>query len=446
MTVTGQPAVIYTWDDANRLTQIVQASTTVAFGYDNADRRSALTLPNGITVQYGYDQASRLTALTYMLGTNILGNLTYSFDAANNVVQMGGSFARTGLPQPMASANYDAANQLTNWNGVSFAYDANGNLLTDGSNSYVWNARDQLASLNGTSFQYDGFGRRTQNVVGTRFLYDGVNAVQELNVTTPTANLLSGGLDQVFSRTDSSGISSFLPDLLGSTLALADSSGVLQTLYSYEPFGNTTTAGGSSSNLFQYSGRENDGTGIFYYRSRYYSPATQRFISEDPIGFLGGINRYTYVGGNPVRYRDPLGLNKSDPHSCGDPFRTLRQIQRSAFENKVLPWSDAAGGPRIDTGWPSFPSGPLTPPGADAWVGSPPTEVPGKTLQFQFTRGNPRQGGGLNFERLQHGTDLYGNAMSVNDLYSTYRGSRQFDTDFSHGISDIIKDAGNCSF
>jgi hypothetical protein len=43
-------------------------------------------------------------------------------------------------------------------------------------------------------------------------------------------------------------------------------------------------------------------------RNRYYSPQLQRFISEDPIGLSGGINRYGYVDGNPISEIDPLGL------------------------------------------------------------------------------------------------------------------------------------------
>ena len=46
-----------------------------------------------------------------------------------------------------------------------------------------------------------------------------------------------------------------------------------------------------------------------YYRARYYDPANARFLSEDPILFHGGVNFYAYVGGNPLRFRDPLGLD-----------------------------------------------------------------------------------------------------------------------------------------
>jgi len=43
------------------------------------------------------------------------------------------------------------------------------------------------------------------------------------------------------------------------------------------------------------------------YRARYYSPTLQRFISEDPSGFRGGINRYAYANNGPTNFRDPGG-------------------------------------------------------------------------------------------------------------------------------------------
>jgi YD repeat-containing protein len=94
MTVAGQPAVAYTYDDADRLTQVSQGSTTVGLTYDEAGRRSRLTLPNGITVDHGYDDASRLTALTYKLGQTTLGDLAYGYDPAGQRTRVSGSYAR----------------------------------------------------------------------------------------------------------------------------------------------------------------------------------------------------------------------------------------------------------------------------------------------------------------------------------------------------------------
>jgi len=172
------------------------------------------------------------------------------------------------------------------------------------------------------AFAYDGFGRRRAKTIGgttTQFLYDGLNPVQELASGTPTANLLTGlGIDEFFTRTDSVGVRNFLTDALGSSVALADGSGSVQTEYTYEPFGSTTTNGASSTNSFTYTGREADGTGLHYYRARYYSPHWSRFVSEDPIRFSGGLNVHRYVLDNPINFDDPTGLQMPAPRPNGD--------------------------------------------------------------------------------------------------------------------------------
>jgi RHS repeat-associated protein len=138
------------------------------------------------------------------------------------------------------------------------------------------------------SFVYDGLGRREKKTINgnlTEFLFDGVNPVQETSGATVLANIRSGlDIDEFLSRTDvAAGTTShLLSDALGSALALADSSGVIQTEYTYEPFGKTTATGTSNTNHFQYTSRENDGTELYYYRARYYQPQLQRFVGEDP--------------------------------------------------------------------------------------------------------------------------------------------------------------------
>jgi RHS repeat-associated protein len=137
-----------------------------------------------------------------------------------------------------------------------------------------------------------------------------------LSGTTPTANLVGGlGVDDVLTRTDSTGTRAFLTDGLGSTLALVDGSGTKQTSYTYDAFGGTSITGQTNGNSQQYTGRENDGTGLYYYRARYYSPSLGRFISEDPIGFAGGGNLYTYVNNDPVNLINPYGLESGGPQN-----------------------------------------------------------------------------------------------------------------------------------
>lgn len=118
---------------------------------------------------------------------------------------------------------------------------------------------------------------------------------------------MTGGVDEIFTRTDTSS-TSFLSDGLGSTIALTDATSHVATQYSYEPFGNTSISGTTSGNSFQYTGRENDGIGLYYYRSRYYNPVAQRFISQDPIGFSGSdLNLYGYTRNGPTNATDPTG-------------------------------------------------------------------------------------------------------------------------------------------
>jgi RHS repeat-associated protein len=99
----------------------------------------------------------------------------------------------------------------------------------------------------------------------------------------------------------------FATDHLGSTRALTDASGNSTPSVGYDSFGNVTS--GSSQSRYAYTGRELESeTSLLYYRARWYDPHQGRFVSEDPIGFEGGIHFYAYVGGSPMSFRDPLGL------------------------------------------------------------------------------------------------------------------------------------------
>jgi RHS repeat-associated protein len=315
MTVEGQPAVSYEYDDAHRLTAVRQAGTAVILGYDGAGRRTSITLPNGVVASYQYDVASRLTELRYSLDGTILGNLTYGYDVSGSRTSVGGSWARTALPRPLAAATYDAANRLETWGPTSFDYDLNGNTVSDGANLFAWNARNQLTAIDGAAaatFRYDAMGRRRSKTVGpttTRFLYDGANSVQEQSSGgVPIANILTAlGVDETLLRSDSSGPRVLLTDALGSTVAMADEAGRVQTQYTYEPFGATIVSGETSTNAAAFTGREDDGTGLYFYRARYYDPARGRFAKEDPIGFAGGVNLYAYTLNNPINSTDPSG-------------------------------------------------------------------------------------------------------------------------------------------
>jgi RHS repeat-associated protein len=178
---TLQPAVTYSYDDADRLTGITQAAGSINAGqaqsivlaYDAAGRRTQTTLANGSTVAYGYDAADQLTSMVYRKADGtLIGDLSYEYDANGRRTGMGGSLARVNLPAAdVTDAAYDANNRMTAWGGRSYSYDDNGNLVGDGSSTYQWDERDQLRGISSSagslaSFQYDSQGRRTGKTIG----------------------------------------------------------------------------------------------------------------------------------------------------------------------------------------------------------------------------------------------------------------------------------------
>jgi RHS repeat-associated protein len=87
----------------------------------------------------------------------------------------------------------------------------------------------------------------------------------------------------------------------------------------YDPYGNPIAAATQSG--YAFTGREWDAeTGLYYYRARYYDPKIGRFLSEDPIGFGGGVNFYAYVLNNPTNNTDPFGLLTQQQSICLSTF------------------------------------------------------------------------------------------------------------------------------
>ncbi|WP_379653770.1 RHS repeat-associated core domain-containing protein [Pseudoxanthomonas sp. UC19_8] len=331
MAVAGQPTQTYEYDSADRLTKILRGTEVVSYAYDQADRISEVILPNGVRAGHAYNDANQITGLAWRKPDNtLLGDLGYGYDVTGKIASQTGSFASQLLPDASGGVSqYDDNNRQTSKNSQPIAYDANGNVTSDGVRTYVWDVRDQLAEIREgssviASFTYDALGRRISKTEGgssVSYLYDAQDVVQETRAGVTNPIFTGLGVDQRYARSEQSGRVYYLVDALGSTRALTDGQGGVVQRYDYSPYGETSQTSSSFTNPYKFTGREQDLTGLYHYRARYYSPEAGRFISEDSFKFASGdANFYAYALGNPVSYTDPSGtfcLARFDPNCLG---------------------------------------------------------------------------------------------------------------------------------
>ena len=322
-TISGGDITIYTYDRINRLKGVTLRGKTAAYSYDAAGRLSEKVLPNGIKATYQYDAADRVTSIAYTKpDLTAIETIGYTYDLGGQRTSR--ALGSTSLQETPFTANYDESNRLTSitLSGEIFtlSYDDNGNLTskagaTSGTTSYAWDARNQLIAVSSplvaATFRYDALGRRVEKTVNgatTGFLYDGKQAIAELKGGSLHALYHTAlAIDEVLARYGALGDKTLLTDALMSVIAQANDDHSVANFYAYSPYGEASALGPEEDNSLQYTGRENDGTGLYYYRARYYDPLLKRFISEDPIGVIAGPNYYAYVNGKPIRYTDPDG-------------------------------------------------------------------------------------------------------------------------------------------
>jgi RHS repeat-associated protein len=109
------------------------------------------------------------------------------------------------------------------------------------------------------------------------------------------------------------------PDHLGTPRAITNAANQTVWYWNYdEPFGKTAAnENPSGTGTFAYNlrfpGQYFDSeTGLHYNWHRDYDPEIGKYAQSDPIGLGGGLNTYSYVEGNPLRYTDPRGLTLQD--------------------------------------------------------------------------------------------------------------------------------------
>ena len=225
---------------------------------------------------------------------------------------------------------------LTNYRYISLTYDALGNPLSyynGASYTFTWKNGRRLATAvkgsNSLSFEYNDDGIRTSKTV------NGVEHTYYLNGSKILSEMWDDKVVIYVYDADGSPIgmryrdSSYSPgvfaaywytkNMQGDIVSVYSSSGTLYISYSYDAWGNVTTTysnGGNNLgamyNPFKYRGYYHDTeTGFYYLNSRYYDPATGRFINPDSFVATGqglsGYNMFAYCGNNPITRTDPDG-------------------------------------------------------------------------------------------------------------------------------------------
>ncbi len=151
---------------------------------------------------------------------------------------------------------YHNSNELNSQPGVTYSYDANGNLISktdsNGTTSYAWDVENRLTSVTlpggGTvSYQYDPFGRRIEKISptgATIYVYDGDNVVEELDGSgTAVARYTQGlGIDEPLAVYRGGASYYYNADGLGSITSLADASGQIAASYTYDSSGKLTAS------------------------------------------------------------------------------------------------------------------------------------------------------------------------------------------------------------
>ena len=138
-------------------------------------------------------------------------------------------------------------------------------------------------------------------------------------------------------KIDSSGeFYQYFHDGLGSITMICDSTGEYQNLYTYDDFGDFRLKSENVSNSYCYTGQERDEepSGLYNLRARYYASGMGRITQEDPllavldVSRIQELNGYCYVANNPINLIDPFGL-------CGDKQENCRMV----FLNCMLEYS-----------------------------------------------------------------------------------------------------------
>jgi RHS repeat-associated protein len=296
--------------------------------------------------QYGYDNLNRLTSFARSTQAE-----NWSLDALGNW-----SSVTTDRATQTRTAN--AQNQYTSLSGgTTPSYDNDGNLTTDptNGNTYSYDAWNRLVAVesSGTtlaSYSYDALGRRiTETSTATLDLYfskdwqvveeQSGGVMQTQYVWSPVY------VDAMVERDTSDGTRLYVQqDANWNVTAVVDVTGTVQERYVYDAYGTATflapdwSSRDSSAVAWIYlyqGGRFDSVSGLDAFRNREYSPTLGRWLQQDPLEYIDGMNVYQYEQSQPVNRLDPMG--------AGTVTWTTTQKWATASEDQLKAWAAKFG-------------------------------------------------------------------------------------------------------
>ena len=354
----------YEYDAAGRLSHVRDAAgaALVTYGYDAAGRLARTDNANGTFTTYGYDAAGQVLteenwrsagvlnsrfAYTYDArgrrtgATTPEGTWAYTHDAAGQLTAAAFASTSPSIPDQSIRIAYDAAgnrtfatvngvlhdyasnalNQYTRVDGIDRAYDADGNLLSDGVRQYAYDDLNRLVQITAGAdvqqFEYNAFGGRSASIVNgvrTGMLVTPGSAGEVLAEFDAGGNLLARNVfaGTLVGRTGPGGALHFADyDMTGSVVGLTDAAGAYVNRYAYDPYGNVLLNTEAVSNPYEFGGALGVRAGIggtSHMGFRQYSAADGRFTTVDPLRAAGDVNAYRYAANSPVMNADPTGL------------------------------------------------------------------------------------------------------------------------------------------
>lgn len=353
-------ATTFTYNSLNELITIKDpAGATTTLGYDAAYRETTMAYPNGVTVTIGRDTAGEVSSIVAKNsgGTTLLSR-TYSYVNPANGSHTVQRYSITDQAGNVTTYTYDGLNRLTgsttkNSGGTvtdarSYSYDALGNRLSQVINgvtsNYTYNTANGTMTVGSLTYTFDADGNLVSRTDGLSLTYNTANLTTSM---TPPGGSAIGmtytGPDQ--SNRVTAGTSSFVYDLHGlsqrsssgstvyevrdrtgqllgertpagtyyvvadaegSTLGLTDAGGTLVGTWTYDPWGNTTSQTGTVSTPFLFQGGYLDSaTGFYKLQTRFYDPATGRWIQPSLNVFAPTQSRYAFQVNDPSAAAGP---------------------------------------------------------------------------------------------------------------------------------------------